>query len=125
MDSRVEAVVEILNQNWNRPLRVTSLARAVGLSTVRLQHLFKKEKGVSIRGYHMDQRLTRAATLLLNPVWRVKEVCHLVGFADLRDFRRSFKRRYKAAPTAFRQASRDAHADVLQKTDTSVNTVPQ
>ncbi|RPJ59912.1 MAG: AraC family transcriptional regulator [Acidobacteria bacterium] len=120
MDKRVQAVLAIIDQNWNRgALKVSSLAQSVNLSTVRLQHLFKTATGKNIRAYIMDKRLTAAVNLLSKSNLTGKEVCHQVGFSNLPDFYRSFRKRFGTTPGAFRSASPTALTK--RKTDLTKN----
>jgi transcriptional regulator GlxA family with amidase domain len=111
MDDRVEAVLQILEEVWNKPVSIDSLAKSVHLSIVRLEHLFKYETGTSIRRWVMDHRLSSAASLLETSRLSVKEISHEVGFNDPRNFNRSFARRFGCSPSVYRQQNRTAYKE--------------
>jgi len=90
----VEAVLKIVEECWSQPLRVGDLAELVGLSPVRLQHLFKQETGTSVRRSLLDRRLSEAKHLLISSNASVKEICFRVGFGDQANFQASFKKRF-------------------------------
>jgi len=104
VDKRVEVVLQTIDDCWNQPFSVTYLARSVNLSPVRLQHLVKRETRKNIRQHIMDRRLHCASALLENTDLSVKEICHRVGFTDVRNFYRSFRHRFLVGPAAFRAA---------------------
>jgi len=89
-------------------MRLSRLARAVNLSVVRLQHLFKQETGVCITQLVMDRRLAEAASLLTRSQLTVKQVCHRVGFNDVTNFHKRFKRQFGMGPAAFRAEAKTA-----------------
>src|SRR5215475_8133137 len=67
-------VLKILQMIQSQPLRrIEELAREFNLSHSRLEHLFKQETGVSLGQLLTEQRLTRAAHLLLHTNMRIKE----------------------------------------------------
>ena len=85
--SRVQNVLRLLNAQPS--LSVSQAAAIVGLSRSRLQHLFRRELGTTIRAYKQGRRLARARTLLRNPSLRIKEVRNLCGIPDASNFTRS------------------------------------
>lgn len=102
MDKRVAVVLDAIDRSFEQHLTVNELAGMVGLSTVRLQHLFKKATGNSIRHYVIDKRLDAAVALLEESPFSIKEICHRVGFTDSSDFYRTFKKRFKTGPSDYR-----------------------
>src|SRR5215831_14432212 len=89
--SQVQNVMRLLNAQPS--LSVSQAAAAVGLSRSRLEHLFKKELGTTIRAYKQERRLAHARTLLRDPTLRIKEVRYLCGITDASNFTRLFKQR--------------------------------
>src|SRR5262245_10987039 len=98
--SRVQNVLRALNVQPS--LSVSQAAALVGLSRSRLEHLFKKELGTTIRAYKQERRMARARTLLRDPALRIKEVRHLCGIPDASNFTHMFKQRFGVAPSSFR-----------------------
>jgi transcriptional regulator GlxA family with amidase domain len=103
MDNRVRTVLRSVELNWNKRIRLVSLARAVNLSSSRLTHLFKKEVGVCIREYVTERRLKTAEALLSSTYLSIKQVAYECGFLDLANFSRSFKKKHGASPKEYRQ----------------------
>src|SRR5207245_11225616 len=84
--------------------RASDLARALNLSTSRLQHLFKKYFGVSIDNYSMNLRLQCAEKLVRTTFRCFKEIGQEVGISDHSNFSRYFKKRFGLTPSAYRKA---------------------
>jgi AraC-like DNA-binding protein len=97
-------VLKILQMIQSQPLRrIEELAREFNLSHSRLEHLFKQETGVSLGQLLTEQRLTRAAHLLLHTNMRIKEIAHTVGYEHTSSFIRAFERHFMQAPRLYRQ----------------------
>jgi AraC-like DNA-binding protein len=84
-------------------LTVHDLALEFHLSPAYLQRLFKHQTGVSMGEWLNEQRLQRAADLLMNSYMSVKEIAHNVGYEHASSFIRAFERRYVLAPTRYRK----------------------
>ena len=97
-------VRKILQMIQAQPLRrIEELAREFNLSHSRLEHLFEQETGVSLGQLLTEQRLSRAAYLLLHTNMRVKEIAHTVGYEHTSSFVRAFERHFTQAPRLYRQ----------------------
>ncbi|MFN2441771.1 MAG: helix-turn-helix transcriptional regulator [Thermoanaerobaculia bacterium] len=103
MDERVRRAISILESTGFRSTSVGRLADAVGLSCSRLQHLFKRETGRSIRAYVKGRRLELAAALMLKSNRRVSEILYEVGFTDFSNFNHAFKRTFGVSPRNYRR----------------------
>jgi AraC-like DNA-binding protein len=66
-------------------------------------HLFKEVTGTSPYAYVLEQRLIRAAELLLSSDDPVSQISYLVGFSDPLHFSRLFKKKYGLSPEHFRK----------------------
>jgi AraC family transcriptional regulator of arabinose operon len=104
MDPRLHTVVGLIRCRPRTHLQ--ELAAAVGLSSSRLQHLFRDQLGVSIRSFSQAHFLSHAAALLVETHMSVKEIHVAFGFEDASSFCRAFKRLSGASPKAFRRESR-------------------
>lgn len=97
-------VLKILQMIQLQPLRrIEEFAREFNLSHSRLEHLFKQETGISLGQMLTEQRLSRAAYLLLHTNMRVKEIAHTVGYEHTSSFIRAFERHFMQAPRLYRQ----------------------
>lgn len=95
--------IEFMTANLKEPLPLSTIVRKVNLSVSHLSHLFRKETGQSPGNYLMILRMQKAAELLHNPDFSVKEVMDLVGFKDKSNFVRSFRKAHGSTPSACRE----------------------
>lgn len=102
--------------NRDRPIALDDLAARAELSPFHFLRVFRRAIGVSPHQYLIRTRLAAAAELLAgDPDRAITEVALDVGFEDLSNFVRTFRRAAGVTPTAFRdrkifQASRRAGA---------------
>jgi AraC family transcriptional regulator len=81
-------------------------AREVGLSAFHFLRVFSSVIGVTPHQYLVRSRLRQAARLLAEGSKPITEVAYDVGFGDLSNFVRTFRRAAGASPRAFRRAAR-------------------
>ena len=77
-----------------------AFAASCCISTVYLNKLFHKELGVTPFFYIVQRRMAIARELLREHC-SVGEVARLVGYGDIYQFSRAFKKHYGASPKAF------------------------
>jgi AraC-like DNA-binding protein len=85
------------------PIRLSDLAARAALSPPYLCTLFKRHFGVSPIDYVIRQRLQRAEYLLHNQNLAIGEVGRLVGYDDIFQFSKLFKKRFGESPRSMRR----------------------
>ena len=85
--------------------KIRDLAREFKLSASHLQHLFKAETGSCLGRSLTEERLRRAAALLLKSDGSVKEIAYSVGYKHPSSFVRAFTRYFGSTPTVYRRAT--------------------
>lgn len=78
------------------------LARKVSLSTSKLTKGFSSMFGTSVHAYVIDQRLEKAASLLLESNLNVSQVAALVGYSKPSNFAAAFKKKYGVIPKNYK-----------------------
>jgi AraC family transcriptional regulator len=101
----VEAALWI-DASAHEPIDLESAAREFGLSPFHFLRLFARVLGVTPHQYLVRSRLRRAARLLADDARPITEVAYDVGFGDLSNFVRTFRRAAAMSPRSFRQAAR-------------------
>ena len=99
-------VLKILQMIESEPLfRIEDLARQFNLSHSYLEHLFKEQTGVPLGQLLTEQRLRRAAYLLVHTNKRIKEIAQAVGYEHTSSFVRAFERQFTKPPRLYREES--------------------
>ena len=113
-DARVERAVELLNADIAKRWTVERLARAVGLSRPVFARRFQRGLGLSPMRYLTQQRMQRAASLLLQSDSSLAEVAVHVGYRSEFAFNRAFKREFQLPPGVYRQRPPTALGSTLR-----------
>ena len=103
IDPRVAEVMHRLTEQMTENLQIEPLAKAVGLSSSRLSHLFKAQIGHSIIETLLQMRLRQAALLLQHSTRNATEIALDVGFHNYNHFANQFKLHYGVNPRTFRK----------------------
>ena len=92
-------------------LGVAELAAASGLTRAHFSRKFARPTGTSPAKYARDERLRRAASVLVaNPRASIKQIARMAGFDDPNYFAKAFRRAFAAAPSPRGRAYRRSGA---------------
>jgi AraC-like DNA-binding protein len=94
-----------LEEHAQEAIDLDTVSRQAGLSPFHFLRLFARVLGVTPHQYLVRCRLRQAARLLADPVRSITDVAFDVGFADLSNFVRTFRRAAGVSPRAFRKAA--------------------
>jgi AraC-like DNA-binding protein len=103
-----------IEQNCQEPIALDAAAGQAGLSPFHFLRLFRKVLGVTPHQYLLRTRLRRAARLLAERERPVTDIAYEVGFGDLSNFVRSFRRAAGISPRGFRKLSA-GNSKILQE----------
>ncbi|HWA36900.1 MAG TPA: AraC family transcriptional regulator [Burkholderiales bacterium] len=95
-----------LEENFAEDLGLDDMAREAGLSPFHFLRVFARVLGVTPHQYLVRSRVREAARRLADPARSVTDIALDVGFADLSNFVRTFRRAAGVSPGAFRRAAR-------------------
>jgi AraC family transcriptional regulator len=98
----------------HQDIDLQGLATQTGLSVYHCLRVFSAVLGVTPHQYLLRCRLRKAAQLLTDEDRPITEIALDVGFADLSNFVRTFRRAAGVSPRLYRQASRTRRHDLLQ-----------
>ena len=89
---------------YDEPLE--DIAGQFHLSRYYLAHCYKQITGYSIKNYRMLCRIAAARELLTSTSLSVSEICERVGFSDMSNFSRYFKKEEGMSPLQYRRIHR-------------------
>ncbi|WP_284735817.1 helix-turn-helix transcriptional regulator [Dongia deserti] len=95
-----------LEEHAHQAIDLDRVSRQAGLSPFHFLRLFARVLGVTPHQYLVRCRLRHAARLLADPARSITDVAFDVGFADLSNFVRTFRRAAGVSPRVFRKAAK-------------------
>lgn len=95
-----------LDAHAAEPIGLKCAARESGVSPYHFLRLFTRVTGVTPHQYLVRARLARAAQLLARDARPIGTIAYEVGFGDLSNFVRSFRRAAGVSPREFRRTAR-------------------
>lgn len=93
---------EYIKHNYSYDIKVTDIARYIGVDRTYLYKIFIQEKGISPQRYLLRQRLNEAKNLLDHSAFNITEIALSCGFKDSASFCRHFKEKTKMTPKEYR-----------------------
>jgi len=95
---RIAGAIERLRKDFDKPLRITSLARQLGMSVSGFHHNFKAVTAMSPLQFQKQLRLQEARRLLLAGDVDAATAGYRVGYDDPSHFSREYKRLFGEPP---------------------------
>ncbi|MCC2683438.1 MAG: AraC family transcriptional regulator [Paenibacillaceae bacterium] len=103
---KISGIVRYINDNYESPLSLESLAGQFDISPYYLSRLFRKTTGFTYVEYLTTVRIKHAQRLLRETRWKVGNILEKVGFQDQRHFGKIFKKISNCTPLQYRKMYR-------------------
>lgn len=100
---RTASIKEVVQAHLYSGLNVTELARLAGRSLSSFKRDFENIYQDSPARFIRDQKLRKAAELLIFTDHSISEICYKIGFEDASHFTRLFKSKYRLTPAGHRK----------------------
>jgi len=100
-DGRLRKMLHMIESHPSR--KIQDLALECNLSGSRLQHLFKQRTGLGLGQLLTEQRMRQATDFLMHTNMSIKEIASSLGYEHASSFTRAFERRFRQAPSCYRQ----------------------
>lgn len=100
---RVSLAQDYIHANWNKKLRLKTIAQAAQLSTNHLLRSFKQIHHQTPGQYLTQLRISKAKDLLRHSNFTISEISFEVGFISLGSFSNLFKKKVGCSPLQFRK----------------------
>lgn len=95
---RISTVLQVIKNNFEKPLRVEELARHVNMSPSSFHHHFKQVTAMSPLQYQKRLRLTAARQIMLAEMKDAASAAYAVGYESTSQFSREYARMFGAPP---------------------------
>ena len=99
---RLSKLLETIEQNYAQSFTIEDASLLCGYSSSHFMRWFKNMTGSSFTSYLNERRLVAASILLLDTNDTILSVAETVGFENLSNFNRQFKKRYGVSPRDYR-----------------------
>lgn len=100
-DVYVNHALDYIRKNYDT-IKVTDVARYIGINRSYLTNIFKKKMGVSPQEYLLQYRLDKGSKLLLETHLSIQEVAQRIGYDNPLTFSKMFKSVYGVSPRKYR-----------------------
>ena len=105
-ESIVGKVKAYITKNMHEDLNRESIASSFFLHPDYINRLFKKQTGLSMTEFLLNERMRVAEELLAKTDMPVTRIAMNVGYSNTSHFAKTFKKQYGANPNEYRQAKR-------------------
>ena len=102
VDPRVERVQELVYRNYADRLSLAQAGDCAGIGVHALSRLFRRVTGSTYTDFLISVRVARACELLSKSDAQVSSICYLVGFNNISNFNRHFRRLKSMTPSEYR-----------------------
>ncbi len=100
---KLRDLIQYIEEHLAEPLTIDLLADYFGYSRNHFMSIFKKHTGSSCGEFILQKRLNKACELLLQTSLPIAEIAPLIGFDNLSNFNRHFKKHFQVTPRQYRK----------------------
>jgi AraC-like DNA-binding protein len=98
--NRLKAIEKELVKDFSvEPPGIAKLARMAAMSPSKLKNSFKEVYGLPVYQYYQKHRMNKAKAMLLSRKYTVKEVGMDLGYSNLSNFAKAFKKSFDQLPS--------------------------
>ena len=98
----IEKVIAYIHQNYSKKINMDDFIKIVHMSEYHFLRFFKKYIGVGPYEYLINYRINQSKTLLKETSLSVNEIAYRVGFNNINNFIRDFKKLVGTTPLKYR-----------------------
>jgi len=109
-DPQLAKAIAFVDRQLSRPFGVEAMVSAAGVSRRHLEMAFRKSLRCSPMIFLSRIRTERAKVLLRREGLSLTRIAQQCGFADLRQFRRTFRKMTQMTPRQFRDSIKSIHS---------------
>ena len=103
LDPRVAAAMQQMDQTLDAPDPMATIAASLGLSSRRMEQLFRANLGITPAAYALGQRLAAARRLITDTRHPLAEIALRTGFSSPATLSRAFRAQFGIAPGSLRR----------------------
>ncbi|MEF2964867.1 helix-turn-helix domain-containing protein [Paenibacillus sp. M1] len=100
---RLKTAIHYIQQNYDRPIRLSELAALIPMSEGQFCRFFKSMTRQTPMDYINSYRIRQAAELLRQPERKISDIALEVGYDNISYFIRVFRKAMNCSPSEFRK----------------------
>ena len=100
---QINSVLNYLRENLAESHSIDKLAKKISMSRSTFTRHFKKETGMTLVNWLINERLLYSKDLLEESSLSIEQIAELCGFKNTTSFRQYFKKRYQVSPNTWRK----------------------
>ncbi len=100
---RLDKVLEFTFKNYKKEISIDQISKIAFLSRSQFSYFFKLHTGKTYIKFLTELRLENACILLKDRKFTVEQVCYEVGFKNISNFSRHFKKSKGMTPSQYRK----------------------
>ncbi len=97
----IEQTLSYIQENLTSDLTLETIANKAGFSPVHYHNIFKASTGRTLREYVEEQRIKKAANMLITTNYTLAEIAYECGFSSQSYFSYAFKRKMNKTPRKY------------------------
>ena len=97
----IENTIKYIKENLASELSLETMANRAGFSPVHFHKVFKTSTGKTLHEYVEEQRIKKAANMLITTDYTLTEIAYECGFSSQSYFNYAFKRKMSKTPRAY------------------------
>ena len=97
----IEKVIDYIHDNLTSDLTLENMAKLAGFSPVYFHNCFKASTGLTLHAYVEQERIKKAAAMLVATNDSLTEIAYNCGFSSQSYFSYAFKRKMKVTPREY------------------------
>ena len=103
----IKQIILYIRKNLTKKIALEDIAKDLYITKEHLSRLFKKEMGITISEYIINEKIKEAKNLLKNSDFNILNIAEILNFANSSHFSNSFKKVTGVAPSAYRNNPTD------------------
>ena len=112
-NSRILEVCYFIQNNYRKKISIDEVAQLVNMSPSAFSHYFKKRTYRSFTDYLIDLRISNACRLLIETDMSIANISEEIGFNNLSNFNKVFKKRKQKTPKDYRKIRLEVQMQVI------------
>lgn len=102
----IQRVLAYVLDHFTADIRIADVAAMAGMTESTFSRFFKRNTGNTFTDHVTKLRVSRACDLLANSCLPVTSVCYEVGYSNISNFNRNFRKQRGDTPSAYRRLAR-------------------